>query len=46
MEAIGQAGTSLGIVAADGVILAAEKRVTSKLLDMQQSSEKIFTISE
>lgn len=33
MEAISNAGSALGVLAKDGVVLAAEKRVTSKLLD-------------
>lgn len=46
MEAISHAGLSLGVKARDGIILAAEKRVLSKLLDPRQAFEKIFTISE
>lgn len=46
MEAISHAGTSIGILGSDGIILAAEKRITSKLLDPRQSMEKIFHISE
>ena len=33
MEAIGHAGTCLGILANDGVLLAAERRNIHKLLD-------------
>merc|ERR1712071_495121 len=33
MEAIGHAGTCLGILASDGIVLAAERRNTNKLLD-------------
>jgi 20S proteasome subunit alpha 3 len=32
MEAIGNFGATIGILAKDGVILAGKKRVTSKLL--------------
>jgi len=46
MEAIGQAGTCLGILASDGVLLAAEKRVTNKLLDDMVMQEKIYKINE
>lgn len=46
MEAISHAGTVIGILAKDGIILAAEKKVTSKLLEQDQSSEKIFTVSD
>lgn len=34
MEAISHAGSVLAILASDGVVLAAEKKVTSKLLDL------------
>ncbi|SPO46433.1 probable PRE9 - 20S proteasome subunit Y13 (alpha3) [Moesziomyces antarcticus] len=46
MEAISHAGTVIGILAKDGIVLAAEKKVTSKLLEQDQSSEKIFTVSD
>jgi len=53
MEAISHAGTVLGVLAKDGVVLAAEKRVTGKLLDLSivkeggygGSGEKIFLIN-
>ncbi len=46
MEAISHAGTALGILATDGIVLAAEKKVTSKLLEQTHSSEKIYLINE
>ena len=46
MEAIGNAGTCLGILASDGVVLAAEKKTTNKLLDEVFASEKIYTLYE
>lgn len=46
MEAINHAGTCVGILCKDGVILGAEKRIVSKLLDPRQAQEKIFKISE
>ena len=46
MEAIGHAGTCLGIVATDGIVLAAERRNTNKLLDEVASNEKIYKIHE
>ncbi|KAN0066053.1 Proteasome subunit alpha type-3 [Thecaphora frezii] len=46
MEAISHAGTVVGILAKDGIVLAAEKKVTSKLLEQDQSSEKIFHVSD
>jgi 20S proteasome subunit alpha 3 len=39
MEAISHAGTVIGVLATDGVVLAAEKRVTGKLLDLSGSKE-------
>lgn len=46
MEAIGHAGTCLGILAKDGIVLAAERRNTNKLLDEVSYSEKIYRLSE
>ncbi|KZS98597.1 putative PRE9-20S proteasome subunit Y13 [Sistotremastrum niveocremeum HHB9708] len=39
MEAISHAGTVLGILAKDGIVLAAEKKVTGKLLDLSVTKE-------
>ena len=47
MEAISNAGTCLGILAKDGVLLAAEKKTIHKLLDEDvMSTEKIYTLNE
>ncbi|XP_064610031.1 proteasome subunit alpha type-4-like isoform X2 [Liolophura sinensis] len=46
MEAIGHAGTCLGILAKDGVLLAAERRNTNKLLDELAYSEKIYKLHD
>ena len=46
MEAIGHAGTCLGILAKDGIVLAAERRNTNKLLDDVFLSDKIYKIDE
>ena len=46
MEAIGHAGTCLGILATDGIVLAAEKKNTNKLLDDVFISDKIYKIDE
>ena len=46
MEAIGHAGTCLGILAEDGILLAAERKSTNKLLDEVFHSEKIYTIND
>ena len=45
MEAISHAGTALGILAKDGIVLAAEKKVTSKLLEQDTSAEKMYKLS-
>lgn len=44
MEAIGHAGTCLGIMATDGIVLAAERRNTNKLLDEVSLNEKIYKL--
>lgn len=46
MEAIGHAGTCLGILAEDGVLLAAERKNVNKLLDDVIFSEKIYKLDE
>ncbi|CAH2311173.1 proteasome subunit alpha type-4 [Pelobates cultripes] len=46
MEAIGHAGTCLGILANDGVLLAAERRNIHKLLDEVFFSEKIYKLND
>merc|ERR1712095_123768 len=46
MEAIGHAGSCLGILANDGILLAAERRNTNKLLDEVFHSEKIYQLNE
>ena len=46
MEAISHAGTCLGILSAEGVVLAAEKRVVAKLLDTVAQAEKIYKLDE
>ena len=44
MEAISHAGAALGVLSKDGVVLAAEKPVTSKLLDPGTHSEKMYMV--
>ncbi|RIB13494.1 nucleophile aminohydrolase [Gigaspora rosea] len=46
MEAISHAGTALGILASDGIVIAAEKKVTSKLLEQTTTSEKIYLLND
>jgi len=46
MEAISHAGTCVGILAKDGVILAAEKKNLHKLLDESIATEKIYKLHD
>jgi len=46
MEAISHAGTAVGVLAKDGVVLAAEKKVTSKLLEGKATSEKMYKVDQ
>ncbi|KNC51214.1 proteasome subunit alpha type-4 [Thecamonas trahens ATCC 50062] len=44
MEAISQAGACVGILTSDGIVLAAEKKVTSPLLEPSVNAEKMYRI--
>lgn len=44
MEAIGHAGAAVGVMSKEGVVLAAEKKTASKLLDTGKRSEKMYKI--
>ncbi|XP_047976983.1 proteasome subunit alpha type-4-like isoform X1 [Salvia hispanica] len=46
MEAIGNAGSAIGILAKDGVVLVGEKKVISKLLETSTSVEKMYKIDD
>lgn len=46
MEAISNAGAAIGVLAKDGVVLAGEKRITSKLLAPSKSAEKMYKIDD
>ncbi|KAK4636091.1 putative proteasome subunit alpha type-3 [Fulvia fulva] len=46
LEAISHAGTALGILANDGIVLAAERKVTSKLLEQDTSAEKLYILND
>ncbi|KAG6607958.1 Proteasome subunit alpha type-4, partial [Cucurbita argyrosperma subsp. sororia] len=46
MEAIGNAGSAIGILSKDGVVLIGEKKVTSKLLQTSTSTEKMYKIDD
>ena len=44
IEAINNAGTCVGLLGCDGIVLAAEKRVVSKLLAPSKTSEKTYIL--
>ena len=44
MEAIGNAGSAIGILSKDAVILVGEKKITSKFLQTSTSTEKMYKI--
>ena len=46
MEAISQSGLAVGVLTAEGIVLAAEKRMSSKLLDTGKSPEKMYKIDD
>jgi hypothetical protein len=46
MEAISHAGTCLGVLSQDGIVLAAENKNTSKLLEESSQSEKIYKLDK
>jgi len=46
MEAIRHAGSCLGILAKDGILLAAEKKNVAKLLETSSLAEKIYKLDE
>jgi 20S proteasome subunit alpha 3 len=46
IEAINNAGTAVGILAADGIVLAGEKHKPSSLLAPSKASEKMYKIDD
>ncbi|DAZ94901.1 TPA: hypothetical protein N0F65_003071 [Lagenidium giganteum] len=46
MEAINNAGSAVGILAKDGIVIAAEKKTVSKLLAPTKSSEKTMKLDD
>lgn len=46
LEAINNASSTIGILAKDGVVLAADRAVTSKLLDPGNEKEKLYIIDD
>jgi 20S proteasome subunit alpha 3 len=46
IQAISQAGAAVAILADEGVVMAAEKRISSKLIDERETSEKMYKIAD
>lgn len=46
VEAINKAGTAVGLLATDGVVMAGEKQKATKLLEPPKSSEKIYKLDD
>jgi len=46
IEAINNAGTCVGLLAKDGIVMAAERRTVSKLLAPAKTSEKVYRIDD
>jgi len=46
IEAISNAGTCVGLKCSDGIVLASERKVTSKLLMKARSSEKTYKVAD
>lgn len=46
LESISHAGTAIGIMVEDGIVLAAERKVTSTLLEQDTSIEKLYKLSD
>lgn len=46
IEAINNAGTCVGILAKDGIVMASERRITSGLLAPPKSSEKTYALAK
>jgi len=46
MDAVNNAGSTLGLITKEGVILCGEKKTTSKLLDKGKAAEKVHVIDD
>lgn len=46
LEAINHAGTSIGIKTEEGIVIIAERKITSKLLKQDSNAEKIYYLSD
>lgn len=46
MEAINNAGSTVGILCPEGIVIGAERKQTSKLLERSRHSEKMYKVTE
>lgn len=46
MEAISHAGAAVGVLSKEGVVLAAEKKIMSKLLETSKTTEKMYKLGD
>lgn len=46
LESMSHAGTAIGIMAKDGIVLAAERKVTSRLLEQDLFNEKLYRLDD
>lgn len=46
IEAINKAGSSVGLITSEGIVLATQRMETSALLEDNRQSEKIYTIDQ
>lgn len=46
LESISHAGTAIGILTSEGIVLAAERKVTSALLEQDTSTEKLYKLND
>lgn len=46
LESISHAGTAIGIMTSEGIVLAAERKVTSTLLEQDTSTEKLYKLND
>ncbi|CCK68523.1 proteasome core particle subunit alpha 3 KNAG_0B00760 [Huiozyma naganishii CBS 8797] len=46
LESISHAGTAIGVLAQDGIVIAAERKVTSTLLEQDTSTEKLYRLND
>jgi 20S proteasome subunit alpha 3 len=46
VEAINNAGSTVGVLSTEGIVFAAERKVSTKLLEQARHSEKMYIIDD